>query len=202
MYGYIPLHVSLGVSRHSATCHLWDCTTNMENGIWQMGQKCPEDGPSAVFKSRVSVSWFAEGVEGVTELLCSSLSTWAALTSPLSAALTLTSLPGDLTEEGTFLLDVFLEVHLLLATVPVTDDDSRLFCFFSRGLYSQMSFSEWSFCDICSKKKASSRKPSLLYKTQCLITSRYERLTKLPTTSSFLNTVRREVASKIVYRNC
>lgn len=38
----LPLESSPGVSKHSATCHCCDCTTRMENGIWQTGQKPPD----------------------------------------------------------------------------------------------------------------------------------------------------------------
>lgn len=135
----VPWHLSLGVSRHSATCHLWVCTTKMEKGIWHTGQKSPEDGSSAALPvGTVSLA---------SKLLCPSILT-TVLKSPLSAALSLLS--GDLT-----LLEVFLEVRFLLATVGA---DPFIFFFFSRGLYSQMSFSESSFCDIWSKRKLNVRR--------------------------------------------
>lgn len=151
----VPLHVSLGMSMHSATCHLWVWTTRMEKGIWHMGQKSPEDGPSAP-SSFCSVSWAGDDFEGrwwSCKLPCTSTSmfTTTVLLSPLPAVLTF--LPGDLSEVES-LLEAFLDGHLLLAAVAGAGGGSRRFFFFSRGLYSQMSFSESFFCDIWSKNRS------------------------------------------------
>lgn len=144
----LPLHLSLGASRHSATCHLWLCTTKMEKGIWHMGQKSPEDGPSAAL-SVCTVALVEDNFEGrlsASKLVCPLTS---ALQSPLSAVLTFLS-GVFLTEEEVSLLEVFLRVHLL---VTVVDGDSCIFFFFSSGLYSQISSSESSFCDIWGKRQ-------------------------------------------------
>lgn len=137
----VPLHVSLEVSRHSATCHLWVCTTKMEKGIWHTGQKSPEEGPSAARSVCTECVFDCEGG------LRPSVSPTAPQ-SPLSAVLT--SLSGGLTGTDASLLEAFLVVHLLFVTAALAAGDACLFFRFSRGLYSQMSFSESSWCDIWS----------------------------------------------------
>ncbi len=115
-----------------------------------MGQNTPEDGPSAAW-SVCTVSLAGIDFEGrlcSSKLICPSMTTPPR--SPLAAVSTFRS--SDFTEyELVFLLEVML--HLLLVTVAgsVAAGDLCRFFFFSRGLYSQMSFSESSFCDIWSK---------------------------------------------------
>lgn len=144
----VPLHLSLGVSRHSAICHLWVCTTKMLNGIWQTGQKSSDDvGSSTALSLLFCVeSCVLDAFKGklwdFKLLLASSLP--VVHESILSAALLFKLLSNFIETEVCFL--VFLEVLLVFLLVP--DGESFLFLFFSRGLYSQMSFSESSFCDI------------------------------------------------------
>lgn len=89
--------------------------------------------------------------------------------SPLSAALDFARFPCALRDGEVSFFDVFPAVHLLLET-----RDLLFFLFFSRGLYSQMSFSESLFCDIWSSSERNvegvTSKHRLLHKNEAFVT--------------------------------
>lgn len=151
----VPLHVSLMLSRHSAICHLWVCTTKMLKGIWQTGQKSSDGSSLAALLSLCVESFVWDAFKGTLcdfELIL--VSTLPVVVRFLLSAALLFVL--DLTETEVCFL-VFLEVLLLL----VPDGESFLFLFFWSGLYSQMSFSESSFCDMIWTRESNANLPLL-----------------------------------------